>query len=87
MKQYHLNKLSPELGAEISGIDLSKDFNEEIQNKIYDDLINYKVLFFREQNITPQFHIEFAKSFGSIEENPKKLNPAPCLSSCRLRFD
>ena len=68
MKQYHLNKLSPELGAEIGGIDLSKDFNEEIQNKIYDDLINYKVLFFREQNITPQFHVEFAKSFGSIEE-------------------
>ena len=68
MQQYHLNKLSPELGAEISGIDLSKDFNEEIQNKIYDDLINYKVLFFREQNITPQFHVEFAKSFGSIEE-------------------
>ena len=68
MKQYHLNKLSPELGAEISGIDLSKDFNEEIQNKIYDDLIHYKVLFFREQNITPQFHIEFAKSFGLIEE-------------------
>ena len=31
MKQYHLNKLSPELGAEIGGIDLSKDFNEEIQ--------------------------------------------------------
>ena len=68
MKQYHLNKLSPELGAEISGIDLSKDFNEEIQNKIYNDLIRYKVLFFRDQNITPQFHIEFAKSFGSIEE-------------------
>ena len=35
MQQYHLNKLSPELGAEISEIDLSKDFNEEIQNKIY----------------------------------------------------
>ena len=68
MQQYHLNKLSPELGAEISGIDLSKDFNEEIQNKIYNDLIRYKVLFFRDQNITPQFHIEFAKSFGSIEE-------------------
>ena len=68
MKQYHLNKLSPELGAEISEIDLSKDFNEEIQNKIYDDLINYKVLFFREQNITPQFHVKFAKSFGSIED-------------------
>ena len=68
MQQYHLNKLSPELGAEISGIDLSKDFNEEIQNKIYNDLIHYKVLFFRDQNITPQFHIEFAKSFGSIEE-------------------
>ena len=68
MKQYHLNKLSPELGAEISGIDLSKDFNEEIQNKIYDDLIHYKVLFFRQQNITPKFHVEIAKSFGSIEE-------------------
>ena len=31
MKQYHLNKLSPELGAEISEIDLSKEFNEEIE--------------------------------------------------------
>ena len=68
MQQYHLNKLSPELGAEISGLDLSKDFNEEIQKKIYDDLIQYKVLFFRNQNITPQLHIKFAKSFGSIEE-------------------
>jgi taurine dioxygenase len=68
MQQYHLNKLSPELGAEISGIDLSQDFNEEIQNKIYEDLIQYKVLFFRNQDITPYFHIEFAKSFGSIEE-------------------
>ena len=44
MKQYHLNKLSPEL-QEIDRIDLSKDFNEEIQNKIYDDLINYKVFY------------------------------------------
>ena len=35
MKQYHLNKLSPELGAEIGGIDLSKDFNQEIQNQIF----------------------------------------------------
>ena len=34
MQQYHLNKLSPELGAEISEIDLSKDFNEVLQNKI-----------------------------------------------------
>ena len=39
------NKLSPD-GRKIR-IDLSKDFNEEIQNKIYDDLIQYKVLFFR----------------------------------------
>ena len=68
MYQYHLNKLTPELGAEISEIDLSKDFNREIQNKIYNDLIHHKVLFFRNQNITPHFHIEFAKSFGSIEE-------------------
>ena len=71
MYQYHLNKLTPELGAEISEIDLSKDFSEEIQNKIYDDLIHHKVLFFRNQNITPHFHIEFAKSFGST--NPYNL--------------
>ena len=49
MYQYHLNKLTPELGAEISEIDLSKDFNQEIQNQIYNDLIHHKVLFFREQ--------------------------------------
>ena len=34
MKQYHLNKLSPELGAEISGIDLSISRNSNLQKAL-----------------------------------------------------
>ena len=62
MKQYHLNKLSPELGAEIGGIDLSKDFSEEIQSKIYDDLIQYKVLFLGSKILLRNFTLNLQKA-------------------------
>ena len=74
MSYYYLNKLTPDLGAEIDGIDLSNGFNDDIQNKIYNDLIQHKVLFFRNQNISPQSHIDFAESFGIIEE-PHPIYP------------
>ena len=67
MKQYHLNKLSPELGAEIGGIDLSKDFNEEIQNKIYDDLINYKVYFLGSKILLRNFTLNLQKALVRLK--------------------
>ncbi|MDC3111549.1 taurine dioxygenase [Pelagibacteraceae bacterium] len=67
MREYNLEQITPTIGAEISNIDLSQDLSEEKLDQIYQDLIDYKVIFFRNQQISPTNHIALAKSFGEIE--------------------
>ena len=67
MRAYNLEQITPTIGAEISNIDLSQDLSEEKLDQIYQDLIDYKVIFFRNQEISPKNHIALAKSFGEIE--------------------
>ena len=74
MREYSLEQLTPTIGAEISNIDLSQDLSEEKLDQIYQDLIDYKVIFFRNQEISPKNHIALAKSFGEIEP-PNPVDP------------
>jgi len=60
--------LSGALGAEISGISLN-NINQEMFNTVNELLLEHKVIFFRNQNITPEEHIELAKLFGPVEEH------------------
>jgi taurine dioxygenase len=60
--------LSGALGAEIEGIDL-KDSSVDNFNLINKLLLEHKVLFFRDQNITPVQQISLAKHFGPLERH------------------
>ena len=60
--------LSGACGAEISGVDL-RDTSEKNINIIKELLLEHKVIFFRNQNITQQEQIDLSKCFGSIEEH------------------
>ena len=60
--------LSGALGAEIKGINL-KEVNLDNFNIVNDLLLEHKVIFFRNQYITPEEHIELAKLFGPVEEH------------------
>ena len=63
-----INLISGALGAEISGLDLkdSSEKNWKVINKL---LLEHKVLFFRNQNISPEEQINFAKRFGPLEKH------------------
>ena len=67
MREYNIEQITPTIGAEISNIDLSQDLSEEKLDQIYQDLIDYKVIFFRNQEISTTNHIALAKIFGEIE--------------------
>ena len=67
MREYSLTPITPAIGAEISGIDLSLALSQAQLDQIYQDLIDHNVIFFRDQNISPQNHIALANSFGEIE--------------------
>lgn len=61
--------LSRDIGAKILGINLSENLSQKIYDDIYDALIKYQVIFFKNQVISPKDHIKFAKSFGDIESS------------------
>jgi len=60
--------LSGALGAEISGIDL-RDTSLENFKKINKLLLEHKVIFFRNQNITAEEQLALGKHFGPLEKH------------------
>ena len=60
--------LSGALGAEITGIDL-KDNSAENFKKVNRLLLEHKVIFFRNQNITPEEQLALGKHFGPLEKH------------------
>ena len=61
---------SPFLGATLENVDLSKKILIEDQNTIKKALAEYQVLFFRNQNISPSAHKDFALIFGKLQSHP-----------------
>ena len=64
---FKVEAITPAIGAKISGVSLNKDLNSDTVEKIYNALIKYQVIFFREQNLTPESLLKLAKSFGDID--------------------
>ncbi|MED5357912.1 MAG: TauD/TfdA family dioxygenase, partial [Pseudomonadota bacterium] len=44
--------LSPVIGAEVSGVDLSQPLDNQLFQEIHDALIEHQVIFFRDQKMT-----------------------------------
>ena len=69
------------LGAEISGIDLSQPLPSEVFAELHQALIEFKVLFFRDQELSPAQHIAFGRMFGEPMEDEfvKEMDAHPEL--------
>ena len=62
-----IQPISGALGAEIEGIDLAKSMSAETFSKVRAALHDNLVIFFRDQSITPEQQLAFARRFGTIE--------------------
>ena len=62
--------LAVSLGAEISGVSLAEDLADEVVDEIRRALVEYKVLFFRDQPLDAAQHVAFAARFGELEIHP-----------------
>jgi taurine dioxygenase len=71
---FGISPLTPVIGAEVSGIDLGRALDDGTLAALRRALLDWKVLFFRDQNITRAQHIAFARRFGELEIHP--LTPA-----------
>jgi len=69
--------MTPAIGAEILNIDLgAPDIAERIP-EIRAALLRYGVIFFREQELTQEQHIAFARHFGELEIHPATPKDQP----------
>lgn len=58
------------IGAEIDGVDLSRPIDDATFDVIYQAFLRWKVIFLRDQDITPEQHLAFARRFGKLELHP-----------------
>jgi taurine dioxygenase len=65
------------IGAEVSGLDLREPLDDGTVADIRKALLDHHVLFFRDQPITPQQHIAFARSFGDLHLPPVQTKHSP----------
>ena len=65
-----IQPLTAAIGAEIRGIDLARDLDEDATAEIRKALLEHLVLVFREQELTPESHIAVARRFGEIKCPP-----------------
>lgn len=68
--RFKVAPLTPIIGAEIHDIDLSRELPDEVIADLRSALLTYKVIFFRDQDITEERHIAFARRFGELEIHP-----------------
>ena len=77
--------LSPAIGAVLVGADLTRPPDAEFIAQVRRALLQYKVVFFRNQRITRDQHIAFASGFGPLEVHP--ATPAGQLHREILRIE
>ena len=65
-----VDKLTPIIGAEIGGIDLSQPLCNRQQDEVHRALAENCVIFFRDQHITPDQHVAFGRLFGDLHVHP-----------------
>jgi alpha-ketoglutarate-dependent taurine dioxygenase len=65
-----ITPLQPTIGAEISGVDLSRPIPDTVRDQIKEALLAYKVVFFRDQDLNREQHEAFAGRFGPLYTHP-----------------
>jgi len=58
------------LGAEITGVDLSRSLDNETFTEVHQAFQDHLVIFFRDQVLTPVQQMAFAKRFGALDIHP-----------------
>ena len=68
--RFSLRLLAPTIGAEVEGVSLADPVDEELFAQLNRALLEWKVLFFRDQRITGEQQVAFARNWGPLETHP-----------------
>jgi taurine dioxygenase len=66
-QQFDVRPFAEKVGAEIVGLDLSRPLNDADFARVHQAHLDYHVVVFRDQHITPQQQIDFSRRFGVLQ--------------------
>lgn len=69
------NPVTPVIGAELDGIDLSDTLSNQQVQDLHDALLKYQVIFFRDQHMSMDQQKDLGRSFGSLHCHPAVPGP------------
>jgi len=65
-----VNSLTPHIGAQIGGVDLSKPLDNEQFSEVYRAWLDWKVVLFRDQHLNQDQHKALGRKFGTLHVHP-----------------
>ena len=65
-----ITPITPTIGAEISGLDLDRPLSSAEAEWLHAAWLRFKVIFFRDQDISHASHIRLGRLFGDLEGHP-----------------
>ncbi len=68
--RFEVAPLSVTIGARIEGLDLRSPIDDELFTELNRALLEWKVLFFRNQPLSAVQHLDFARRWGELEIHP-----------------
>ena len=82
MASLDIRPLTSDIGAEIHGVDLRQELDDVTVDAVRQALLDHLVVFFRDQPISPDQHLAFARRFGPINVAPfgPKLDTHPAIT-------
>ena len=72
-----VHKSTPNIGAEILGVDLSKPLGNQQFQEVHDALMDHLVIFFRNQRVNAEQHKAFGRRFGGLHMHPAAPSVLP----------
>jgi taurine dioxygenase len=69
-RRFTLTPMSPTIGALIGDIDLRTGVDDDTFAELHRALLEWKVIFFRDQHLTGPQHRDFASRWGELEVHP-----------------
>jgi alpha-ketoglutarate-dependent taurine dioxygenase len=84
-EHFEVQPQSASIGAEIRGIDLRGELDDDVMKELETALVEFKVIFFRDQGVDVEQQSRFAARFGELEVHP--FLPANTENDHVIRFE